>query len=441
MAHVTIPSEATRITYSVGATATDTFTIPFAFFQTDGADVVVYDGTTLQTTSTYTITGIAGTEGGFTGGTLVLDTAVTSTTITLVRDITVERTSDFPISGPFNITTLNTELDTQTAILQDLEGRLDRSIFRAETSIETYSLELPDGATTTPATLQVSTDGGLELGPDPNDAATQATAAAASAAAALVSENAAAADLVLTNADLVLTNADVVTTNADVVLADAAAASAAASAAGIYWKAPCEVSSTANLTLSGEQTIDGILTSGSRIVVRHQTAAAENGIYTTAAGAWARTAPMDTWDEHVGAVVLVNQGTAYANTAYQCTVTPGGTLDTTDITWSAFGAVAINQSVDNWTDTTDYTSGTTTALTLTTDPGSENNCAVSFDGVMQHHNTYSVSGTTLTFDAAIPLGTANIEARYASSVGVGTPSDGTVTTAKIAVTTATMQLH
>jgi hypothetical protein len=130
----------------------------------------------------------------------------------------------------------------------------------------------------------------------------------------------------------------------------------------------------------------------------------------------------------------VNQGTAYANNAYQCTVLPGGTLETTDITWASFGAVAVNFSVDNFTDSTDYTSGTTTTLVITTDCSSEENLRVSFDGVMQHHNTYTyTSGTrTITFDAAIPLGTANVEAQYGSTITVGTPSDGTVSTAKLA---------
>ncbi len=346
-------------------------------------------------------------------------------TITIKRVLPLEQSTDLENQGGYFPDVQEQQFDKLVMIDLQQQEEIDRSFKAplAETSIGTIP-QLADrkgylmgfNVSTGDPEVSSQTTATIEAG---------STAAAASAAAALVSENAAAASA--SAASTSETNAATSETNAS-----NSADSAAASAAGIYWKAPCEVSSTANLTLSGEQTIDGILTSGSRIVVRHQTAAAENGIYITAAGAWARAAPMDTWDEHVGAVVLVNQGTAYANTAYQCTVTPGGTLDTTDITWSNFGAVAINQSVDNWTDTTDYTSGTTTALTLTIDPGSENNCAVSFDGVMQHHNTYSVSGTTLTFDAAIPLGTANIEARYASSVGVGTPSDGTVTTAKIA---------
>jgi hypothetical protein len=154
------------------------------------------------------------------------------------------------------------------------------------------------------------------------------------------------ADVVLTNADVVLTNADVVLTNADVVSAGvsetnaaASAAAAAASAAGIFWKEPVLNATTANITLSGEQTLDGVLTSTSRILVKDQTASEENGVYVTAAGAWARATPLDTWDEHVGAAVIVSEGTAHGDSAWICTVDAGGTLDTTAITWAGLSQV------------------------------------------------------------------------------------------------------
>jgi len=46
--------------------------------------------------------------------------------------------------------------------------------------------------------------------------------------------------------------------------------------------------------------------------------------------------------------------------------------------------------------------GSTTAFTLGSDPGVENNTQVYIDGVYQQKNTYTVSGTTLTFSAAPP---------------------------------------
>lgn len=163
----------------------------------------------------------------------------------------------------------------------------------------------------------------------------------------------AAADLVLTNADVVSTNADVVSTNADVVLtnadvvtagtseanAAASASAAAASAAGIFWKEPAVNATTANITLSGEQTIDGILTSTSRILVKNQTASEDNGVYVTAAGAWARATPLDTWDEHIGAAVIVSSGLVHGDSAWICTVDAGGTLGTTPIAFTGLSQV------------------------------------------------------------------------------------------------------
>lgn len=80
------------------------------------------------------------------------------------------------------------------------------------------------------------------------------------------------------------------------------------------------------------------------------------------------------------------------------------------IAWTTFEPTNSSRVVvDNFTDTTDYTSGTTTQLTLSQQPSSENYIEVYFDGVTQHHDTYSLSGTTLTFSSAIPTGTDNVE--------------------------------
>src|SRR6185295_1216857 len=68
-------------------------------------------------------------------------------------------------------------------------------------------------------------------------------------------------------------------------LANKSYVDSAVSATAQVSKTSVAVVSTSNLTLSGEQTIDGVLTSASRILVAGQTTAANNGIYVTAAGA------------------------------------------------------------------------------------------------------------------------------------------------------------
>lgn len=94
---------------------------------------------------------------------------------------------------------------------------------------------------------------------------------------------------------------------------------------------------TANITLSGEQTIDGVLTSTSRILVKDQSSADENGIYVTAAGAWSRAADMDGDAEVAGSFVFVSAGTTLGNTGWVCTNEPESVdIGTDNITFSQF---------------------------------------------------------------------------------------------------------
>ena len=74
--------------------------------------------------------------------------------------------------------------------------------------------------------------------------------------------------------------------------------------------------------------------------------------------------------------------------------------------------------------------GSTTAFTLSAAPSSENNLMVFIDGVFQAQNVYSVSGTTLTF-ATAPANGRVITVYNAEEVSIGTPSDGSVTSAKL----------
>ena len=96
---------------------------------------------------------------------------------------------------------------------------------------------------------------------------------------------------------------------------------------------------TANITLSGEQTLDGVTTSTDRVLVRAQTNTEENGIYVSAAGAWARSDDMNAATEVAGSFVFVSGGTAYGSTGWVCTAEPDGfTLGTTAMPWSQFSS-------------------------------------------------------------------------------------------------------
>ncbi|MGX1176265.1 phage tail protein [Pseudomonas sp. R151218B TE3479] len=84
-------------------------------------------------------------------------------------------------------------------------------------------------------------------------------------------------------------------------------------------KQSVRAATTANIALSGLQTIDGVsLLAGDRVLVKNQTAAKDNGIYTAAASAWQRAPDADSSAEVTSALILsVEQGTTQGDTRWQ----------------------------------------------------------------------------------------------------------------------------
>jgi hypothetical protein len=96
------------------------------------------------------------------------------------------------------------------------------------------------------------------------------------------------------------------------------------------------VATTANITLSGEQTIDGVVTAASRVLVKNQSTGSQNGIYVSAAGAWARAADADVDpDITPGMMVYVERGTANGDQVFFCTNQSAVTIGTTAINFQA----------------------------------------------------------------------------------------------------------
>lgn len=108
---------------------------------------------------------------------------------------------------------------------------------------------------------------------------------------------------------------------------------------GIRLKDSVRVATTAAITLSGTQTIDGIaVVAGDRVLVKDQAAPAANGIYIVAAGAWTRATDADTAAELAdGATVWVNLGTINANTTWS-QINTIATLGTDAQAWAQQGA-------------------------------------------------------------------------------------------------------
>lgn len=120
-----------------------------------------------------------------------------------------------------------------------------------------------------------------------------------------------------------------------------ASAIAAATGTSTSLKQAVAVATTANITLSGLQTIDGYTTvDGDRVLVKNQTTGSANGIYVAVAGAWARATDADTSAEISGASVFVQNGTTNGSKTFTCT-TSSITLGTTALTFTDATTIAI----------------------------------------------------------------------------------------------------
>ncbi len=127
------------------------------------------------------------------------------------------------------------------------------------------------------------------------------------------------------------------------------AASAAASKAyvdavalGLAPKKAVLAASTGPVTLSSQQTVDGVIIyGGQRVLIKDQANPAENGIYISAAGAWTRATDFDSLspiDEINGAWVPVQSGTQAGKIFVQYGVV--STLDTDPVTFEFYNPIA-----------------------------------------------------------------------------------------------------
>ena len=121
---------------------------------------------------------------------------------------------------------------------------------------------------------------------------------------------------------------------------------------GLNPKESVKAATTGNINLVGPQTIDGVLVeSGDRVLVKNQNSPAGNGIYVVGP-VWARAADMNStigWDNSVPAAYLfVERGTQNGEQGFVCTSDPGGTFNSTAITWVKFTGTSV----------VSYTSGT-----------------------------------------------------------------------------------
>ena len=163
-------------------------------------------------------------------------------------------------------------------------------------------------------------------------------------------------------------------------------------AQGLNTKTPVRVATTANITLSGTQSIDNVFVSaGDRVLVKNQNTTSENGVYDVSSGPWGRSADSNQAEELVNAFYFVQEGLTQQATGFVQS-TPGPiTVGSSPIVFNQFSGAA------------DYTAGaglTKTGLTFDVGTASSSRIVVNADNI-DLATTGVVAGTftKITVDA------------------------------------------
>lgn len=159
---------------------------------------------------------------------------------------------------------------------------------------------------------------------------------------------------------------------------------------GLDTKASVRAATTANITLSGTQTIDGVsLSAGDRVLVKNQSTGSENGIYVVAAGSWSRSQDTDGNSEVTpGMFVFVEEGTSNGDNGYVLTTNGTITLGTTTLTFQQFSGAGQITAGDGLTKSgnTINAVGTTNRIDVSAD-------AIDISSTYAGQNTITTVGT------------------------------------------------
>lgn len=165
-----------RVSYTATSSQT-AFTIPFEFFNI--TDLKVYKNTALMTfnssastNTTYKVTGTSSTSDSAyefgDGGTVTFGSGLTSGDIVvIIRETPIERTSDFPVNGTFDVTALNTQQDKFASMIADVDQQSSRSLKLYDYDTVSATTFIPVKATRANKILSFDTDGNVAVSTQP----------------------------------------------------------------------------------------------------------------------------------------------------------------------------------------------------------------------------------------------------------------------------------
>ena len=165
-----------RVSYTATSSQT-AFTIPFEFFNI--TDLKVYKNTALMTfnssastNTTYKVTGTSSTTDSAyefgDGGTVTFGAGLTSGDIVvIVRETPIERTSDFPVNGTFDVTALNTQQDKFTSMIADVNQQSNRSLKLYDYDTVSATTFIPVKATRANKVLSFDANGNVAVSTQP----------------------------------------------------------------------------------------------------------------------------------------------------------------------------------------------------------------------------------------------------------------------------------
>ena len=181
---------------------------------------------------------------------------------------------------------------------------------------------------------------------------------------------------------------------------------------GLDIKEAVKVATTANISLSGTQTIDGVAVSADeRVLVKDQSTSSQNGLYLCKASTWARTDDLATGDDASSVFVFVDQGTVNSDNGFVCSTNKGsavvGTNNLTFVQFSGAGQVVASDGISK--------SGNTLSVDLKSNGG----LVIESSEIAVDLAASSITGTLAVSDGGTGATSASA-ARTALGLAIGT---------------------